>query len=40
MVAMREFGAEAKVREMLLFDYNFSVEFGRARTGYRLGSTT
>ena len=37
MVAKEEFGNKAKVREMLLFDYNFKLEYGKIKTGYQRG---
>jgi phospholipase D1/2 len=37
MVAKEEFGNRAKVREMLLFDYNFKIEYGKVKTGYHRG---
>jgi phospholipase D1/2 len=37
MVAKFEFGSKAKVREMLLFDYNFKLEYGKSKTGYTRG---
>ena len=33
MVSLKDFGSDAKVREMLLFDYNFKVEYGKVKTG-------
>lgn len=37
VVAKGRYGMSARVREMLLFDYNITIEYGRAATGYTYG---
>jgi phospholipase D1/2 len=39
MVSKKDFGEDAKVREMLLFDYNLRVQFGIRKTGIKNGTT-
>ena len=38
MVSLKDFGPDAKVREMLLFDYNLRIEFDPFKTGIKNGT--